>query len=51
MEPKVIIRFLNGSRKETVAESPLKLHHSIRFGRESECELNKSYIWRPKPLA
>lgn len=39
MEPKMIIRFRNGSRKETVAEFPLKLHHSIRFGRESECEV------------
>jgi serine protease Do len=39
MEPKIIIRFRNGSRKDTVAEFPLKLYHSIRFGREVECEV------------
>jgi len=31
MEPKMIIRFRNGSRKDTVVEFPLKLHPSIRF--------------------
>lgn len=39
MEPKMIIRFRNGSKKDTVVEFPLKLYHSIRFGRESECEV------------
>jgi len=39
MEPKIILRFRTGSKKDSILEFPLELHPAICLGRESDCEV------------
>ena len=40
MEPKAVLRYLNGQAHEAAREFPLKLHKSVLFGRDPVCEIS-----------